>query len=278
MIYSYTCVWRTCCQNLHAASHLNTISGHLTSAQLSPCLSLAPFLVNLSQSSVHPPYFQYALLTLTPTWRWMVKAWSPLSLLTTSPNTTYGSSSPSSQSPPILKFARKLGKSKKKSVTESPARGRLPHSRRMEVKKSRDRRFPPRSSQVIMDWEQLDINAWELSLLVFFLQLFLVGLHTDPNQICTLRKSLMSRSDTGEVTDILSSESMTFQLKLVAKDDTRTVFVKESLWFSFFCYCYPKKVFFFLKCLIQLDTGILYSGRHNKKFGDLFKTAIKRAH
>ena len=39
----------------------------------------------------------------------------------------------------------------------------------------------------------------------------------------------MSRSDTGEVTDILSSESMTFQLKLVAKDDTRTVFVKESL-------------------------------------------------
>ena len=35
--------------------------------------------------------------------------------------------------------------------------------------------------------------------------------------------------------------------------------------------------FFFLKCLIQLDTGIQYSGGRNDKFGDFFKIALKRA-
>ena len=37
-----------------------------------------------------------------------------------------------------------------------------------------------------------------------------------------------------------------------------------------------KKYFFFLKCLIQLGTRTQYSGRHSKKFGDVFKIALNR--
>ena len=33
---------------------------------------------------------------------------------------------------------------------------------------------------------------------------------------------------------------------------------------------------FFLKCLIQLGTRTQYSGRHGKKFGDVFKIALNR--
>ena len=35
-------------------------------------------------------------------------------------------------------------------------------------------------------------------------------------------------------------------------------------------------VFFLLKCLIQLGTRTQYSGRHGKKFGDVFKIALNR--
>ena len=35
--------------------------------------------------------------------------------------------------------------------------------------------------------------------------------------------------------------------------------------------------FFLLKCLIQLGTRTQYSGRHGKKFGDVFKIALNRA-
>ena len=35
--------------------------------------------------------------------------------------------------------------------------------------------------------------------------------------------------------------------------------------------------FSFLKCFIQLNTGIQYFGRHDKKFGVFFKTALNRA-
>ena len=36
-------------------------------------------------------------------------------------------------------------------------------------------------------------------------------------------------------------------------------------------------LFFLSESLIQLDTGIQYFGRHDKKFGDFFKTALNRA-
>ena len=103
---------------------LNTISGRLTPplwhSQSSPCLSPPSFLVNLftkyiscRPSWLHSPSLQSARACTNQsywslTWRWMVKAWSPLSLLTTSPSTTNGSSSPSSQSPPILKCSKQI--------------------------------------------------------------------------------------------------------------------------------------------------------------------------
>ena len=35
--------------------------------------------------------------------------------------------------------------------------------------------------------------------------------------------------------------------------------------------------FLFSEMFNQLDTGIQYSGRHDKKYGDFFKTALNRA-
>ena len=39
----------------------------------------------------------------------------------------------------------------------------------------------------------------------------------------------------------------------------------------------PPGLCFFSEMFNQLDTGIQYSGRHDKKYGDFFKTALNRA-